>query len=61
MNCPHYDGLVVNKTREQVPCSSSYRRAVSKIRHLLVPIVLRETGVGLAGHDQGVGMEAPTK
>ena len=61
MNCPRFDGLVVNATWEQASCSSSNRSAVLKISHLLVPIVLRETGEGLGGHVQGAGMETNHK
>jgi hypothetical protein len=61
MNCPHYVGLVGDTTREQLPCSSSFGSAVLNIRHLLVPFVPADSGVGLAGHNQGAGMEPTTK
>ena len=61
MNCPRYDGLVVNAIREQVPCSSLNRSAVFKDSYLAVPNVLRETGEGLGGHGQGAGMETNHK
>jgi hypothetical protein len=61
VNCPRYDGLVVNATREQVSCSSSNRSAVLKVSHVPVPNVLREMGEGLGGQGQGTGMETNHK